>query len=64
MIKPQKEIHPYQINASVWLKDEKRFTVLKDLDHTPRVGERLLIENRLWQVVEWTDRIECEREVI
>jgi len=51
------------INASVWLKDEERFTLLENLQHTPRPGEEFEINGDRWQVVESTDRIECERVV-
>jgi hypothetical protein len=34
------------INASIWLKDEERFTILEDLDHTPRLGEEFEIDGQ------------------
>lgn len=63
MVKPRKTKPSIVINASIWLKDEERFTILKNLDHTPRPGEILDVEGQLWWVVEWTDRIEFERVV-
>ena len=51
------------INASVWLRDEERFTILENLDHTQRPSEEFGIDGQLWRVVEWTDRVECERVV-
>ena len=48
------------LKASVWLCDEERFTLLEDPGHTLRLGEEFVIEGELWQVVTWTDRIECE----
>jgi hypothetical protein len=63
MAKPLQKKPSIVINASIWLKDEQRFTILKNLDHTPRRGEILDVEGQLWRVVEWTDRIECERVV-
>lgn len=60
MTKPQRKL-ALAINASVWLRDEGRFTLLEGLDHTPRVGEELMIDGQRWRVVEWTGRIECER---
>ena len=44
-------------------KDKKRFAVVENLDHTSRSGEILDVEGQLWRVLEWTDRIECERVV-
>ena len=60
--KKKSELDPL-INGSVWLKDEERFTVLRNLEHTPRPGEILDVEGQLWRVVEWTNRIEGERVV-
>ena len=60
MTKPKKK-PALVVKASVWLRDEQIFTVLKDLDHTPRPGEEFVIDGELWQIVEWMDRIECER---
>jgi len=51
------------INASIWLKDAQRFTILQSLDHSPTPGEILAIEEERWRVVEWIDQIECERVV-
>ncbi len=31
------------ISASVWLRDEVRFTILENLNHTPRPGEEFVI---------------------
>ena len=60
MAKPRKR-RDLVIKASVWLKDEGKFTLLESLDHTPRPGEELIIEGERWQVVAWRDRTECER---
>jgi hypothetical protein len=62
--KPRMKKPALTINASIWLKDDQRFTFLKKLEHTPRPGEILDVEGQLWRVVEWTDRIEGERAVI
>ncbi len=63
MATARKKASALHINASVWLKGENRFALLKNLEHTPRAGEMLKVEGELWRVVEWTDRIECERAV-
>jgi hypothetical protein len=63
MAKPRKKELALVINTFVWLRDEQRFTILENLDHTPRPGEELKVDGELWRVVEWTDRIECQRVV-
>lgn len=63
MIKPQKEIHSYQINASVWLRDEQSFTVVENLDHTPRMREDSAIATGRWAINGRMDRMSCDRVV-
>jgi hypothetical protein len=63
VVKPRSKKLALVVNASVWLKGEDRFMLAKKLDHTPRPGEILDVEGQLWRVVEWTDRIGCERVV-
>ena len=63
MAKPRKKRPALDINSLVWLKEKSRFALLENLEHTPRPKEILEIEGQLWRVVEWTDRIECERVV-
>ena len=63
MTKPLQKKTVLTINTLVWLKDESRFALLENLEHTPRPGEDLAIDGERWRVFEWTDRIECERVV-
>ncbi len=39
MAKARKKASALHINASVWLKGENRFALLKNLEHTPRAGD-------------------------
>lgn len=63
MIRPERKQPALVINASVWLKGEDRIVQMKNLEYTPRPGEILTVDGKLWRVVKRTDRIECERVV-
>jgi hypothetical protein len=45
---------------AVWLDHWPVF--LDGLDGLPHIGDRFEIDGEWWRVVEWTDRIVCERE--
>jgi hypothetical protein len=45
----------------VWLGGWPVF--LDGLDGTPQIGDRFGIDGEWWRVVEWTDRIVCERSL-
>jgi hypothetical protein len=44
---------------AVWLGSWPVF--LDGLEGLPHIGDRFEIDGQLWRVVEWTDRIICER---
>jgi hypothetical protein len=49
--------------SAIYLKDDCRYVLLTGLDEIPRVGTEVVIDGESWRLVEWTDRVECERVV-
>ena len=45
---------------ALWL--DHRPVFLDGLEGLPHIGDRFEIDGQLWRVVEWSDRIICERE--
>ena len=58
MIRPERKWPAIVLNASVWLKSDNRFAVLKNHENTRRPGDILEIDGEPWWVVNRTDRLE------
>ncbi len=50
-----------RFESTLHLKDDWFFVFVKGLDDIPHVGTKIVIDGERWRVVEWTDKVECER---